>query len=89
MTQVILSGSMKTAVSIPDDLFRNGKRTAKHLGLSRRVLYQRALAAFLDRHSDRIVTESLEDVYGTDPEASRLDRLLENLQNASLPREEW
>ena len=80
---------MKTAISIPDELFQIAEGAAKRLSISRSELYQRALAAFLDRHQDRLVTEALNEVYGTDSEARPVDPLLERLQLASLPLEEW
>ena len=80
---------MKTAISIPDNLFSAAERTAKRLGLSRSELYRRALAAFLERHSERVVTETLDAIYGSEPQESRLDPVLEHLQRASVPREKW
>jgi len=80
---------MKTAISIPDELFGAAERAAKRLGLSRSELYRRALAAFLERHSERLVTQALDAVYGSEPEESRLDPVLEHLQRASVPRERW
>jgi metal-responsive CopG/Arc/MetJ family transcriptional regulator len=38
---------MKTAISLPDVLFRRAERTAKRLGISRSELYARALGEFL------------------------------------------
>ena len=80
---------MKTAISIPDELFRAAELAARRMGLSRSELYRRALAAFLEGHSDRLVTKSLDEVHGTDIGGARLDPLLERLQTASLPPEEW
>ena len=80
---------MKTAISIPDDLFRAADRAATRLGLSRSEYYQRAVAAFLERHNDRLVTEALDEVYAEEPDTSRLDPAIEQLQAASLPVEEW
>ncbi|HED04408.1 MAG TPA: ChpI protein [Candidatus Fraserbacteria bacterium] len=80
---------MKTAISIPDDLFSAAERVAKRLGLSRSELYRRALGAFLEGHSERIVTQALDAVYGARSEQSRLDPVLEHLQRASVPREQW
>lgn len=79
---------MKTAISIPDDLFRAAERAAKRLGLSRSELYRRALGAYLERHSDKLVTEALNEVYGENS-AETLDPALERMQRASLPDEEW
>lgn len=79
---------MKTAISIPDDLFRSAERASARLGLTRSELYQRALALFLSRNDDRAVTEALDRVYGGE-EDEPLDPLLEQMQAASLAREPW
>ena len=80
---------MKTAISIPDNLYRAAERAAKRLGLSRSELYRRALGAFLDRHNDKLVTEALDEVYA-DPSLSRVDPILDRLQTNSLPsRNDW
>ena len=47
---------MKTAVSIPDDVFENAERLASRLQTSRSKLYARALAEFVARHDDDRVT---------------------------------
>jgi metal-responsive CopG/Arc/MetJ family transcriptional regulator len=78
---------MKTAISIPDDLFRSAERASARLGLSRSELYRRALALFLDRNDDRAVTEALDRVYGE--AEGRLDPHLQQMQAASLAREPW
>jgi predicted transcriptional regulator len=55
---------MKTAVSIPDDLFADADRLASELRLSRSRLYADALAEYVARHSSETVTETLDAVYG-------------------------
>ena len=80
---------MKIAVSIPDDLFLNAEQVTKHLGLSRSELYRRALAAFLRQHDEQAVTEALNEVYGPDPDAGRLDPVLERMQIANVSHERW
>ena len=79
---------MKTAISIPDDLFRAAERAGERLGLSRSELYQRAIAEFLERRSDALVREALDTVYGVD-EPGAVDPILDRMQRASLPREDW
>ena len=81
--------SMKTAISIPDELFRAAEFAASRLGLSRSELYQRALGAFLEKHNDPLVTKALDGVYGADAIDDRIDPLLDRLQAASLVPEEW
>ena len=80
---------MKTAISIPDPLFRAAERLAKRLELSRSELFQRALQAFLQEHNDEGVTEALDKIYGQASEDGALDPLLEQLQLASLTKDEW
>ena len=80
---------MKTAISIPDPLFGAAERLAKRLGLSRSELFQRALQAFLQEHNDEGVTEALDKIYGPASEDGSLDPLLEQLQLASLLKDEW
>ncbi len=80
---------MKTAISIPDDLFTVAEDAAQRLGVSRSELYRRALREFLAEHDVRAVTEALDTVYSDRPEESLLDPVLGRLQLASLPDEEW
>ncbi len=80
---------MKTAISIPDPLFAAAERVAKRLGISRSELFQSAVKAFLQEHEDEGLTEALDKVYKTDKREAKLDRVLERLQLASLPKEEW
>ena len=80
---------MKTAISIPDELYKAGERVAKRLGLSRSALYQRALTHFLDAYGQNIVSERLDAVYEAGGKDSKLDPILERLQTAGLDSEEW
>ena len=80
---------MKTAISIPDELFIVAEDAAQRLGVSRSELYRRALREFLAEHDVRAVTEALDTVYGGRPEVSLVDPGLARLQLASLPDEEW
>lgn len=81
---------MKTAISIQDEVFEAGERTAKRLGISRSELYTKAVGEFVARHAGDQVTERLNAVYGEDPSISALDKRLEALQFLSLPDEdEW
>jgi predicted transcriptional regulator len=53
---------MKTAVSIPDDVFAETERLARRLNKSRSEVYSRALAEYLARHAPDRVTETLDRV---------------------------
>ena len=75
---------MKTAISVPDRVFRSAEQLAARLGVSRSELYSRALAALVEKHRDDLVTARLNEVYGPGAEDSRLDRDLSRLQSRSL-----
>jgi metal-responsive CopG/Arc/MetJ family transcriptional regulator len=79
--------SMKTAISIPDKLFRSADALAKRLGMSRSELYATAVTDFLSRHQSRQVTARLDAVYGE--EDSSLSPILIQLQAKSLSHEDW
>ena len=79
---------MKTAISLPDDLFEAAERVAKRLGLSRSELYQRALAKFIESQNRAAITAKLDEVYSS-TETCGLDPVLEGMQRASLAREDW
>jgi len=79
---------MKTAISLPDELFEAAERVAERLGLSRSELYQRALAKYLENQIGASITAELNQVYST-LDKSRLDPVLDKLQRASLAREDW
>lgn len=78
---------MKTAISIPDELFEAADMAAKRLGISRSQLYARAVADYLTHHGSRGVTEQLDQVYQGQP--SGLDAVLEQMQFASIDEEDW
>ena len=54
--------SMKTAISLPDTVFKDAERFARHAKKSRSKLYAEALSEYLARHSPEEITESLNRV---------------------------
>ncbi|NOY57226.1 MAG: hypothetical protein GXP34_14765 [Actinobacteria bacterium] len=78
---------MKTAVSLPDDLFRRAEKLAARLGIARSRLYAQALAEYLDAHADDQVTEALNGVYAHEP--SGIDTDLAAAQVQIIANEEW
>lgn len=78
---------MKTAISIPDSIFKQAEEIAKDLKMSRSELYTTALKEYLNEKQARHTTDLLNQVYDT--EASALDPALVEMQASSLPIEEW
>jgi metal-responsive CopG/Arc/MetJ family transcriptional regulator len=78
---------MKTAISIPDPLFKELERLTKRLRIPRSQLYARALDAYLQRQRSKGIKGALDEVYGT--ESSELDPVLTQLQSEALGREDW
>lgn len=78
---------MKTAISIPDPVFRKGEKLAKRLKMSRSQLYATALESYLKERPRGNITERLNAVYGH--ERSRLDPVLARLQTRVFRRENW
>jgi predicted transcriptional regulator len=56
------TGGMKTAVSLPDDIFRSAERFARRARKSRSRLYAEALTEYLARHGPDEVTEDMNRV---------------------------
>ena len=78
---------MKTAVSVPDDLFRTAEAAARRLRVSRSKLYATAISEFLNRQQGGAVTERLNEVYSRRP--AKLDPVLRRAQLRSLEKDSW
>jgi len=78
---------MKTAISLPDSLFRAADEFAKQHGVSRSELYATAIEEYLRAHRDEATTEALNRIYGE--EDSALDPALAALQATALRRDAW
>ena len=78
---------MKTAISLPDDLFSEADSLAKSLGKSRSGLVAEALAEYVAKHRHAEVTERLNAVYAVDD--GRLDPFLVEAARRALATNEW
>jgi predicted transcriptional regulator len=60
---------MKTAVSLPDDLFADAERIARRLKKPRSRLYSEAIKEYLARHDPDLIAEKLNEVMrGLEPD---------------------
>jgi predicted DNA-binding protein len=78
---------MKTAVSIPDDLFDRADELARQSGKSRSQLYRDALSEYLHRHDPSAVTRALDEL--VDNLASAPGPWLSKAAHRTLERNEW
>lgn len=78
---------MKTAISIPDEVFRKAEYLAKKQGLSRSEFYVQAIRAFITERGEN-VTELLNDVYD-DKQNHVSDSVIERAALQDQPREDW
>ena len=69
---------MKTAISIPDQVFYDAENAAKQLGLARSQLYVRAIQEFIEHHGKDKITEKLDSVYDS------VDKTEDNFLDVSL-----
>ncbi len=77
---------MKTAVSIPDDVFEDADRLARRLGHSRSQLYSRALREFVARGEPSSVTAALDAVVVEDP---TIDAFVDRAGRRAVARSDW
>jgi predicted transcriptional regulator len=76
---------MKTAISIPDDLFQAAERLANQLGIPRSRLYSMAVEEFVEQRQAEDITRRLDEVYAE--ESSGVDPFLTELQTRTQSRE--
>jgi metal-responsive CopG/Arc/MetJ family transcriptional regulator len=78
---------MKTAISIPDDIFRVAERLARRTKKSRSQLFSDAVKEYVARHASDEVTDAMDRVCaGVD---QRPDKFTAAASNRILKRAEW
>ena len=81
------NSGMKTAVSIPDRVFRAGELLAKRLKLPRSRLYALALADYVERHADDAITQRLDASLAVHP--MNADPFVREAARRTAKRNEW
>jgi predicted transcriptional regulator len=89
---ILISGTgytfgMKTAVSVPDDVFAKAERLARRMKKSRSELFSNALAEYIARHAPDHVTETMNQV--CDEIGGETDPFVEAASRRILERAEW
>ena len=78
---------MRTAVSLPDDLFEQAERLAKQRTVPRDELLAEALRESVARHDPDAVTDAINRA--VDQEGASVDPLLRVAARRTLERVEW
>ena len=78
---------MKTAVSIPDEVFEEAEALAHRAKRSRSELYARALREYVARHAPDRVTEAMDRVLDEVNEVD--DQLGRRAARRTMARAEW
>jgi predicted transcriptional regulator len=78
---------MKTAVSIPDEIFEQAEQLARRAKRSRSDLYARALVEYVARHAPDPVTEAIDRTI--DALDEKADDFVAIAARKALRRTEW
>lgn len=78
---------MKTAISVPDDVFESAERLARRECRSRSEVYSAALREYVARHSPDEVTDALDRVISDVGDA--VDPFVEQAAARILERTKW
>jgi metal-responsive CopG/Arc/MetJ family transcriptional regulator len=78
---------MKTAISIPDDVFQGAERLARRSKKSRSQLFSDAVREYIARHAPDDVTAAMDRVCAVLGE--RTDGFVSSAARRTLERSEW
>ncbi len=78
---------MKTAISLPDEVFRDAERLARRLKKTRSELYREAVAEYVARHEPEAITEAIDRL--TAEVDTRPDEFTSEAARRVLERSEW
>ena len=78
---------MKTAVSVPDEVFAKAERLARRMKKSRSELFSNALAEYIERHAPDHVTERMNQV--CDELGIEVDPFVAAASRKVLEQSEW
>ncbi len=78
---------MKTAISVPQDVFQMSERLAKKLKVSRSAVFALAVRKLGEEIDDDEITERLNQYYSR--EKAEIDPVIMQMAALSLPKEEW
>lgn len=78
---------MKTAISVPDEVFETSKRLARKLKVSRSAVFAMGIQKLAEQHDDDEITAKLNEYYGKNK--AEPDAVVMQMAALSLPNDEW
>ena len=78
---------MKTAISIPDKIFKKAERLARRLGISRSHLYRLAVEDYVKKRRPESITDAMNRV--VDGVEASGDEFVSSAAQRVLARTEW
>jgi len=78
---------MKTAISVPDDVFQLSEKLAKKLKVSRSKIFAMGVRKLAEEHDDDAVTAKLNEFY--EKEKAEIDPVIMRMAALSLPKDKW
>ena len=78
---------MKTAISVPNDVFELSERLAKKLKVSRSQIFAMGVKKLGEEYDDDEVTAKLDEFYSR--EKAEIDPVIMKMAALSLPKDEW
>lgn len=80
---------MKTAISVPDDVFDKAERLARAAGRSRSEVYSAALREYVARHAPDEVTQAVDRVVDRVGQVATSDEFVRDSARRVLESAEW
>lgn len=78
---------MKTAISVPNDVFELSEKLAKKLKVSRSKIFAMGVKKLGEEYDEDEVTARLNEFYSK--EKAEIDPVIMKMAALSLPQEEW
>ncbi len=78
---------MKTAISVPNDVFELSEKLAKKLKVSRSKIFAMGVKKLAEEYSDDEITANLDKFY--EKERAEIDPVIMKMAALSLPKDEW
>lgn len=78
---------MKTAISVPEDVFQLSESLAKKLKVSRSKIFAMGVKKLAEEYDDDQITRKLDEFYVKEP--AEIDPVVTKIAMMSLPKDEW